>query len=85
VLSALSSILKDGLLCYRLFSLISRCGIPLLTVILQQAVVGGVTVLQPLLRGILLLQVILHQAVVGGVVLQQTLLRGILLLPVILH
>jgi hypothetical protein len=51
----------------------------------QQAVVGGVTVLQPLLRGTLLLQVILHQAVVGGVMVQQTLLRGILLLPVILQ
>jgi hypothetical protein len=52
---------------------------------LQQAVVGRVTVLLPLLRGILLLQVILHQAVVGGVVVQQTLLGGILLLPVILQ
>jgi hypothetical protein len=36
-----------------------------LPVILQQAVVGGVTVLQPLLRGILLPPVILQEAVVG--------------------
>jgi hypothetical protein len=56
-----------------------------LPVILQQAVVGGVTVLQPLLRGILLPPVILQEAVVGGVIAFQPLLRRILLLRVILH
>lgn len=84
-------ILKGGLLRYRLFSLtIPLWGLELqqvvvLPVILQKAVVGGVAILQPLLRGIVLLPVILQQAVVDGVIVSQPLLKGILLLQVILH